>query len=322
MKAAVYYKNGGPEVFRIEDVPQPTCEPEGVVIKVLAISIEGGDHISREIVPPINTPHIVGYQCAGEIVEVGASVKDRLVGQRVVCIVKWGSHAEYVSAPAAMTWLLPEGLDIDIASAIPVAFATASECLFAVGGLQKGQSVLIHGGSGALGLAAIQMAKRAGATVFTTSSDDAKFERLKNYGADFTINNTHEQFTEVVKKHTDGAGADLVIDSIAGKTLPLSVASLKYGGRAIFVGVSGRDREGFNPLTLWANCNSLHGVYMPRTFEVEHARSHAMVSDSLNLVATGKLKIDIDRVFPLADVVQAYEYILSRKGFGRVLLRP
>lgn len=175
MKAAVHYRNGGPDVFRIEDVPRPSCSPVTVILKVLAISIEGGDQISREIIPPVDTPHIVGHQCTGEIVEVGSDVRDRSVGQRVVCMVKWGSHAEYVAAPAAMTWVLPFNLDVDSASAIPVAFASANECLFAVGGLQKGQTVLIHAGSGALGLATIQMAKRAGATVFTTSSDDSSW---------------------------------------------------------------------------------------------------------------------------------------------------
>lgn len=122
--------------------------------------------------------------------------------------------------------------------------------------------------------------------------------------------------------HTDGVGVDLVVDSIGGENLPLSVASLKYGGRAIFVGVSGRDRDGFNPLTLWANCTSVHGVSMARTLEEEFARIQAVVANCLEQVARGELKVDIDRVFPLSDVIQAYEYILSRKSFGRVLLRP
>lgn len=322
MKAAVYYQNGGPEVFRFEDVPNPKCFPDGVVIKVRAISIEGGDQISRELVPPESLPHIVGYQCSGEIVEVGSEVSDRTVGQKVVCIVKWGSHAEFVAAPAATTWLIPSGLHPDIASVVPVAFGTANECLFPVGGLQEGQTVLIHAGSGALGLATIQMAKRAGATVFATSSDDTKLERLKSYGADVIINNVRENVIDVVKGQTGGAGVDLVVDSIAGKNLALSVTALKYAGRAIFVGVSGRDRDGLDPLTLWANCTSVHGVYLPRSFEVEYTRTYAIVSECLERVARGELKVEIDRVFPLSDVVEAYEYILSRKGFGRVLLRP
>lgn len=322
MRAAVYDRNGGPEVFRIENVAQPTCNPNDVLIKVHTVSIEGGDSISRESVPPATSAHIVGYQCAGEIVEVGAEVKNRKVGQLVVCVVMSGSHAEYVAAPAAMTWVLPSGMNVDIASTVPVAFSTANECLFAVGKLQRDQSVLIHAGSGALGLALIQMAKRAGATVFSTSSDDAKLERLKGYGVDVAINNVREDFVQVVKARTDGQGVDLVVDSIGGKNLLRSVSSLKYAGRAITVGESGRDREGFNSLVLWANCTSLHGVAMPRVYEAEYERCHAVVATLLEEISREELRVEIDRIFPLSEVVAAYEYILSRKAFGRVLLRP
>jgi NADPH2:quinone reductase len=323
MKAAVYDHNGGPEVFRVEEVPQPSISPYEVLVKVEVISIEGGDLISREIVPPATPSHIVGYQCAGKIVEVGSEVQNRTVGQQVVCVLKSGSHAEYVAAHSAMTWVLPDGMDLEIASAVPVAFATANECLFEVGKLQSGQSVLIHAGSGAIGLAMIQMAKRVGVKVFSTSSDDSKLERLKGYGVDVAINNVREDFVEVVKNHTNGRGVDVVVDSIAGKNLPRSLSSLKYAGRALFVGVSGRDRDGgLNPLALWPNCTSLHGIYMPRAFEVEYERCHAVVASLLEEISRGELKVDIDRVFPLSEVVGAYEHILSRKAFGRVLLRP
>jgi NADPH2:quinone reductase len=322
MKAAVYDRNGGPEVFRLEEVPQPVCKSSDVLIKVMTISIEGGDLMNRESVPPTAPAHIVGYQCAGEIVEVGSEVKNRKIGQQVVCVVPSGSHAEYVAAPAAMTWVLPDGMNADIASTVPVAFSTANECLFEVGGLKAGQSVLIHGGSGALGLALIQRAHQVGATVFATSSDDAKLKRLKDYGVDVGINNAHEDFVKIVREHTNGKGVDLVVDSIAGKNLPLSISSLNYKGRAIFVGVAGRDRDGFDPLALWPNCTSVHGVFMPRSFELEYERCHAAVASALEEINRGDLKVEIDRVFPLSEVVEAYQYILSRKAFGRVLLRP
>ena len=118
MKAAMYYKDGGPEVFSIEEVERPVCTSNGVLIKVSAASVEGSDQISREIVPPASTPHTAGYQCAGEVVEVGSAVRTLTVGQRVVCVLKSGSHAEYVVAPAAMTWALPAGTDVKLASAI------------------------------------------------------------------------------------------------------------------------------------------------------------------------------------------------------------
>lgn len=263
MQAAVYYRNGGPEVFQYETVPDPVCTPGTVLIKVAAISVEGGDLIARELSPLTGSPHVVGYQCAGEIVAVGEGVHDRKIGQKIVSITAAGSHAELVVAHVDQTWLIPDGMDMDVAAAIPVAFGTAHECLFAFGHLQKGETVLIHAGAGALGLAAIQLAKRAGATVFSTASSAERLARLGAFGMDVGINYVTEDFVEVVKARTGGKGVDLVIDSIAGKTLQRSIQALTYRGRAITVGVSGRDAEKLDPMALWGNCNSLQGVFFP-----------------------------------------------------------
>lgn len=322
MKAAVFYENGGPEVFRIEDVAPPLCDVNGIVIRASYISIEGGDLISRELIPLRSKPHIVGYQCAGEVVEVGSNVKDFKVGQNVVSIAPFGSHAEFVAAPADQTWIVPTGLALDVASAIPVAFGTAHECLFAFGNLQAGESVLIHGGAGALGLACIQLAHRAGANVFTTASDDQKLERLREYGADIVINYVKNDFVEMVKIATKGAGLDMVVDTIAGRNLTRSIQTLKYRGRAITVGVSGRDQERLDPVALWANCNTLQGVYFPSSLPNENARAHGAVADLIRDIARGELEVVIDRVFPLEEAEAAHRFITERKAFGRVLLKP
>ncbi len=322
MRAAVYYENGGPDVFRYEEVDRPVCTDDGVLIRTSIISVEGGDMIHREFTPPARRPHIVGYQCAGEIVEVGSGVKGFEVGQGVVAISPSGSYAEYVVAPASQTWPVPEGLALEVAAAVPVAFGTAHECLFAFGQLKAGETVLIHAGAGALGLAGIQLARRAGATVITTASDDGKLERLRGFGADITINYVKDDFVAAVKSVTDGAGVDLVIDSIAGRNLARSIASLKYRGRAIIVGVSGRDPERFDPISLWANCNSVQGVFFPSSLPHEHERAYAMVAGLLRDVAEGQLKVVIDRVFPLSEAEAAHRFVAERKAFGRVLLRP
>lgn len=324
MKAVVLYQNGGPEAFEYTDVEVPEAVgPHEVLIRNEYISIEGGDLISREIVPLARVPHIVGYQCAGEIVKTGVEVRDRKIGQRVVTIVDWGSHAEYTIAPAKKTWPLPSSLGLDLASAIPVAFGTAHECLFEFGHLKKGQSVLVHAGAGALGLATIQLAKRAGLRVFTTASDDAKLERLKaEFGADVTINYVRGDFVEAVRSETNGKGVDLVVDSLAGSNLTRSIATLRYRGRAIMVGISGRDFVRLDPLVLWPNSTNVQGVYYPGIFPQEHDRCFAVVGSLIDDVAEGRLKVLIDRVFPLAEAAQAHRYILERKAFGRVLLKP
>lgn len=322
MKAAVYYENGGPDVFRYEKIDRPFCTDDCVVVRSSFISVEGGDLINREFTPLANRPHIVGYQCSGVVVEIGSGVMGLEVGQSVVAIADSGSHAEYVLVPASQTWPIPAGLSLDVAAAVPVAFGTAHECLFTFGQLKAGETVLVHAGAGALGLACIQLAHRAGATVFTTASDDAKLERLRGYGADLTINYVKNDFVTAVKSATDGVGVDLVIESIAGRNLARSISTLKYRGRAVIVGVSGRDPEKLDPISLWPNCNNVQGVYFPSSLPHEHERAYAMVADLLREVAEGKLKVVIDRVFPLEEAEAAHRFVAERKAFGRVLLRP
>ena len=144
MKAAVYYETGSPDVFRYEDVPDPVCGPGMVLVGVEAISIEGGDTLNRLGGEMPATPHIVGYQCAGTIREVGEGVEDRQVGQRVVATMVWGSHAELVAVPSVITWPIPDGGDVVKCACVPVAFGTADDCLFEFGHLTAGETVLIH----------------------------------------------------------------------------------------------------------------------------------------------------------------------------------
>src|SRR5881227_4497005 len=210
MKAAVYYETGPPDVFRYEDVPDPAVFPGGVVIDVEAISIEGGDTLNRGGGEMTSVPHIVGYQCAGTIVEVGEGVDDRRVGQRVVATMMSGSHAEKVAVPSIITWPIPDGADIVAAACVPVAFGTADDCLFEFGHLVEGETVLVQAGAGGVGLAAIQLAKRAGATVLATASSDERLERLKEYGLDHGINYANADVAPAVRSLTAGRGVDLV----------------------------------------------------------------------------------------------------------------
>jgi NADPH2:quinone reductase len=167
MKAAVYYENGPPDVLKYEDVPDPECHPKGVVIRVEAVSIEGGDTLNRWRGALTSKPHIVGYQAGGEIIEVGAEVTDLKIGQKVTTVFGAGSHAALRAVPARNAWPVPAGFDIKLASAIPVPFGTADDCLFEFGHLKAGETVLVQAGASGVGVAAIQLAKRAGARALT-----------------------------------------------------------------------------------------------------------------------------------------------------------
>jgi NADPH2:quinone reductase len=321
MKAAVYYETGAPTVFRYEDVPDPQLNPQGVLIDVQAVSIEGGDVLNRAGGDMPAKPHIVGYQCAGVIREVGAGVTDRKPGQRVSAFMPHGSHASMASVLASQTWVLPDAIDINEAATVPVPWGTADDCLFEFGHLKAGETVLIQAGAGGVGLAAIQLAKRAGATVLATASSDDKLERLKEFGLDHGINYRTHEFVAEVRKLTGGRGADLVVDSVGGKTLQGSLESLAYRGRAITVGNAGRDAATRPDVGVLMQGNrSLTGVFLGAESLVNPARVRAMVQRHFDDIAAGKLRVVIDRTYPLSEAAAAHAYIESRAAFGRVVL--
>jgi NADPH2:quinone reductase len=320
MKAAVYYENGPPSVLKYEDVPDPACLPQGIVIKVEAVSIEGGDTLNRARGELATKPHIVGYQAAGTIVEVGAEVTNFKVGQRVTTVNMHGSHAELRSVFARTAWLVPDNLDIKLAAAIPVPFGTADDCLFEFGRLKAGETVLIQAGAGAIGLAAIQLAKRAGATVIATASSDDRLEKLKAFGMDHGINYRTKDLVTEVKRLTDNRGVDLVVDPVGGTTLQKSILSLGYRGRVSFVGNAGREPMTVDVSTMMQGNQSLSGVFLGA--EIFTDRVHDNIARHIADAAAGKLKVAIDREFALKDAAAAHEYIESRKAVGRVLMIP
>ena len=320
MKAAVYYENGPPSVLKYEDVPDPTCHPKGVVIRVEAVSIEGGDTLNRLRGALTARPHIVGYQAAGEIVEVGAEVKHLKVGQKVTTVNGDGSHAALRAVPARNAWLVPDGCDIKVAAAIPVPFGTAHDCLFEFGRLKAGETVLIQAGASGVGVAAIQLAKRAGAQVLATASSDERLEKLKPLGLDHGINYAKHDVVQSVMRLTDNKGVNLVVDPVGGSTLQGSILSLAYRGRVSMVGQAGREAMNVDVSTLMGGNRSLSGVFLGA--EIGTDRVHNMIQQLVDEAATGMLKVVIDRTFPLSEAAQAHAYIESRKAVGRVLLIP
>jgi NADPH2:quinone reductase len=320
MKAAVYYETGPPDVFRYEDVPEPALFPGGVLMEVEAISIEGGDTLNRGGGMMTSTPHIVGYQCAGTIRAVGEGAEDRRVGQRVVATMLSGSHAELVAVPAVVTWPVPEGADVAAAACVPVAFGTADDCLFEFGHLKEGETVLVQAGAGGVGVAAIQLAHRAGATVLATASSDERLERLKPLGLDTGINYSRPDWVKDVRAATSGKGVDLVVDSVGGSVLAGSIQCLAYRGRCSFVGQAGRDPQPLDVSALMMGNLSLTGVFLGA--EIVTERAHEMIAGHIADIAAGRLQVIVDRTFPLAEAAAAHAYLESRQAVGRVVLVP
>ncbi|MBU1377434.1 MAG: zinc-binding alcohol dehydrogenase family protein [Alphaproteobacteria bacterium] len=321
MKAAVYYENGGPDVLKYEDVPDPQCHPKGIVIRVEAVSIEGGDTLNRWRGPLMTNPHVVGYQAAGEVVEVGSEVTKFKVGDKACSTGAFGSHAELRAVSAVTAWKIPAGLDVRHAAVIPVTFGTADDCLFEFGRMKKGDVVLVQAGASGVGVAAIQLAARAGASmVLATASSDERLEKLKAIGLTHGINyQTHDVVQEVMRL-TDKKGCDVIVDSVGGPTLQSSILSLAYRGRVSMVGQAGREPMTVDVGTMMGGNRSLSGVFLGA--EIATDRVQKSIESLIARVASGELKVLIDKTFPLSEAAEAHRYIESRKAVGRVLLIP
>ena len=322
MKAAAYTRTGPPEVLEYVDVPDPVVAPKGLLVRVEAISIEGGDTLNRLGGAMTATPHIVGYQCAGTVVEVGAAAGDRgiSVGDRVVATMANGSHAELVSVPARSAWKVPDGADVVAAACVPVAFGTAHDCLFEFGHLQAGETVLVQAAAGGVGVAAIQLAKRAGATVLGTASSGERLDRIAHLGLDHGIDYRATDAVAEARRLTDGRGVDLVVDSVGGSTLAGSLRMLAYRGRAITVGQAGRDPQPVDVSSLMGGNQSLTGVFLGAELQFERART--MIAGLIDDVAAGRLEVVVDRTYPLAEAAAAHAFVESRQAVGRVVLIP
>jgi NADPH2:quinone reductase len=219
-----------------------------------------------------------------------------------------------------LTWPVPDGADVVAVACVPVAFGTADDCLFEFGRLQAGETVLIQAGAGGVGLAAIQLADRAGATVLATASSDDRLDKLREFGLDHGINYSKADWVGAVRAVTGGRGVDLVVDSVGGAVLEGSVQCLAYRGRAITVGNAGRDPRPFDISVLSMGNQSLTGVFLGA--EITTPRARAMIARLIDDVAAGRLRVVVDRTYPLAEAAAAHAYLESRRAVGRVVLVP
>ncbi|MCL6723210.1 MULTISPECIES: quinone oxidoreductase family protein [Enterobacter] len=319
MKAAVYDVEGAPGVLKYVDIPDPVTGPDDILISVEAISIEGGDLINRRSTPPPHPSWIVGYAAAGTVIAVGSKVSSRKIGDRVAAFNMQGSHAERWAVPAERTWLIPDGVDTAEAAVLPISFGTAHHCLFTRGMLRHGETVLIQAAAGGVGLAAVQLASQAGATVIAVASGTQRRSRLLELGADHVVDRAENNVVDSVREYAHGSGVDLVIDPV-GTTLPASLAALAPEGRLVFVGNAG---GGSLTVDLWPpmlSNQTLMGVFMGPLFERPGVR--ASVDDMLQAVAAGRIRGVIDRIFPLASAAAAHEFAETAKPLGRIVMKP
>ncbi len=345
MKAALFKEHGDPEVLTFSDFPDPVPEPNEVLIEVKAVALNHLDLFVRGGIPglKLQMPHILGSDISGVIKEVGSSVTGFEVGQKVIVDPSLscgkcefcqkgeqslcdtygiigehvrGGYSEYFVVGSQNVIPLPQksGLDFVEAASVPLTFMTAWRLLMTKGNLGPGDELLIIGIGGGVAIAALQIAKIAGARVVVTSSSDAKLQRARMLGADILINhNDTPDYHKEIMNTTDRRGVDVVLDSVGVATWERSLRSLRKGGKLVTCGATSGPMATTNiNLLFWKQLEIL-GSTMATKSELR---------DVLRLVWSKRIRPVVDTIYPLSKAQDAHEFLEKGKQFGKVVLRP
>lgn len=316
---------GGPEVLREREVPTPEPGPGEVRIRVAAVGLNRADLLQRrgQYPAPAGAPaNIPGLEYAGVVDDVGAGATRWRPGDRVMGIIGGGAYAEAVVVDEREALPVPESLSLEEAAAIPEAFLTAHDALFTQLRLGAGEVLLIHAVGSGVGLAALQLARAAGARVLGTSRSAWKLERARELGLEVGIEAGGGSFDEVVRRETGGAGVDAILDLVGGAYLAGNLRALATRGRVAVVGlVAGRSAELDLGLLLSKRLTLIGTVLRSRSLEEKIAVAEAFRAHALPLFEEGRLRSVVDRVFSFAEVGAAQAYMEENRNFGKIVLR-
>ena len=323
MKAVRIHEDGGPEVLRYEDAPDPVAGPGEVLIGLRAASLNHLDVWLRRGLPSAPKPRILGADGAGVVVALGEDVDrfregDEVVinpgldeGARIVGEHMDGTHAELIALPADYVYPLPDGLTFEQAAAFPLVFETAYRMLVTRAGLQEGEWVFVWGIGGGVATAAMQIAKALGARVIVTSSSDEKLARARELGADATVNHADADVAAAVREATDGHGADIVVEHVGEATWKTSLQVAASGGRVTVCGATSGPNPPANLHRIWWKQLTVLGSTMGTQADFQAV---------YELVANGSAEPVVDRAFPLAEAAAAHEHLEAGRQLGKVVL--
>ncbi len=323
MQAITVSAPGGPEVLRLTTVPDPTPTAEQILVRVRATALNRADVMQRmgQYPSPPGESDILGLELAGEVEAVGVAVKDIAPGDRVFGLVGSGGYAEKAVIDARMAMPIPAGWSFAQAAAVPEVFFTAQETLFTLGGLQEGETVLIHAAASGVGTAGIQMARETGARVLVTAGSADKIQRCVELGASAGCNYKEQDFAEWVKEVTNGQGVDVIEDFIGAAYWERNLRSLKTGGRLVLVGLMGGVKIEANLGLLMTKRLQVFGsVLRSRPLADKIAITQRFLTKWLPLLVVGRIKPIIDRIFPFAEVANAHRYMEENRNFGKIIL--
>jgi NADPH2:quinone reductase len=324
MRAVVCDRLGDPSVLEIQDVPIPEIGPADVLIKVGAASVNFPDvlMLTAEYQHKPELPFIPGMEGAGTISAIGANVKNWKAGDRVIFGVRPGAFAEYVKVPASGNLMrLPSGWSDAEGSAFRVGATTAYHSLVHRAALKPSEVLLVHGASGGVGMAAVQLGKHLGAQVVATGSDDARLAVVREQGADLAVNLTSADFVSVVKGMTDGRGADVIYDPVGGEVLEKSMRAAAYGARVLVVGFTSG-----GPTKIMSNHVLIKGLSIlgvragetARRAGSDFAKDYAV--ELPRLAGLGVMRPHISHRFPMERAADAFRVLIDRKVVGKAVI--
>ena len=320
MRAVVITEYGGPEVLRVENVPEPVIAPDEILVAVVASALNRADLLQRMgLYPGPSMDHeIPGLEFAGTVAAVGDAVTRRVVGDRVMGITSGGAHAELVTVPADQAIRVPAGMDLATAGALPEVFITAWDALVRQGGLTAGGVALIHAGASGVGTAAIQLCRLLGATAIVTASR-AKCGRCLDLGARVAVDYTVDDWVVSARDVTGGRGVDVVLDVIGGDYLDRNVDALAVGGTIVQVGVMGGGSATFGLAKLLPKRATIRGtVLRGRSVDEKIAVSRAFEEAVVPGFDDGSLEVVMDRRYGLDEIADAHAYMATNASVGKI----
>ena len=322
MRAVRVHKYGGPEVLTLEEIPVPEPKAGEARVKIEAIGVNFIDIYQRTGLYPLQTPFTLGMEGAGVVDEVGEGVKEVKKGDRVAYAMILGSYAEYAIVPASKLAPLPANIDAKSAAALMLQGMTAHYLTHSTYDLKKGETALIHAAAGGVGLLLTQIAKLRGANVIGTVSTEAKAQLAKEAGADHVILYTQTDFAAEVKKITDGKGLHVVYDSVGQTTFDKSLDCLRPRGYMVLFGQSSGPVSPFDPGKLAAKGSLFLTRPTLAHYTLDRAELLQRANDLFTWTASGKLKVRIEKILPMAEAAEAHRQLEGRKTTGKVILLP
>ena len=305
------------------DTETPQVDAGEVLISVKATAINRADLLQRQggYPPPPGASPILGLECAGDVIEVGANVDGFQAGDRVCALLAGGGYAEVASAPVGSVLPIPDGLDYEQAASLPEVYATAWINLYMEAGMVAGERAILHAGASGVGTAGVQLCRVFGQTSFVTAGEAEKIERCVALGASGGYNRHEGSFLEAAQTFADGQGIDVILDPVGGQYLSDNLVLLGTGGRLVLIGLMGGPKAEINLAVLMGKRARVIGSTLRSRPNAEKAEVMSQLEQHVwPKISSGDIAPIIDSVFPIQDTDGAHRRMASNESFGKIVL--